>query len=404
MKVKKAIYIISLMPHKFPQDEMTKAEALKLWHFIDRSGRITISRLMLKRQLAKECGVFLEQLDAILGQSSLVEGLIIESSESTSKGITLDEVSSCLTTTKENDNDWVIGFCHSINSDEAEFIWRWAFNERWRAIRNRMKKWVLVRLGIESSTLSTERLIEALYNGETIEGIQKMDEKCRLKPWPNITSRIPEAWWYVPDASGLRLACPSINGSIVRKRDGSIDEILKPPKEVADYTWMWQSPPSSGVWDYAEGKHSDIGWGEALTMLEHFPRSAILIKEYDTYHILTGGTIKLIAQAIRIRKVRKDGFIMDIGFLDGDEIIDMYQMELGEDLPFELQTQLRTRNVTFRYGYEWKDIPSGLIISVMLVWRPDKHWHLQFDSVRSDLGVSDVDLISDYYALVGEDE
>ena len=65
MKLSRATELIAKMPHKLTADDITKREATELWSFMTTSNKLNITQHMLKVNLAKECGVFMERLEEV---------------------------------------------------------------------------------------------------------------------------------------------------------------------------------------------------------------------------------------------------------------------------------------------------------------------------------------------------
>ena len=91
MLLGRAIVLVSKMP-KLDVKDITKEEAYELWEFLDEERKLPITKTRLKINLAKECGVFVEQLDAVANGASLAEVLIMESSDSKTSKLKLKEI------------------------------------------------------------------------------------------------------------------------------------------------------------------------------------------------------------------------------------------------------------------------------------------------------------------------
>ena len=89
MKIKRAASLVSMMPNKLMIVTLSKEEALSLWYFMDAETRLPITKQMLRHHLAEECGVFAQQLNAVMRSSTIAETLVMESSESKSTNITV---------------------------------------------------------------------------------------------------------------------------------------------------------------------------------------------------------------------------------------------------------------------------------------------------------------------------
>ena len=71
--------IISLMPNKILLKEITKKECFAIWDFLNTDDRLSVSQHMLKIEVAKELGVFVDQLDVVSEGRPLCEVLTWES-------------------------------------------------------------------------------------------------------------------------------------------------------------------------------------------------------------------------------------------------------------------------------------------------------------------------------------
>ena len=75
-----AVHAISGMTKSNTKITLSKDDALELWSFLIEPVRLPMTRSSLKVKLANECGVFIEQLDSIMGDNSLAQTLVWESS------------------------------------------------------------------------------------------------------------------------------------------------------------------------------------------------------------------------------------------------------------------------------------------------------------------------------------
>lgn len=372
MKISRAVSCISAMPNL---TDITEDEKHELWNFLNRPVRCPLTRQMARLRLATECGVYPEILDSVIGSKSIVEALIWESSDSKSTGMTLEQVVAFFSA----DDFKLLPLCHALDSDEAEFVWRWAFNERWRSVVSRMKKWMGVNIE---------------------EGLGEH----RLKPWKETTTKIPKEWWLVEDYTTLRLAMPDFQW-IIYHRNGRIDGELTPVYQNTDV--IWSNP--KWIWKnrnlgYPNLIHleppSDRSWAESVQLMQLHPRGALLIRD-DDYYLLTSGTTSLYGQILRVRKLNDTYYELEVGFLDGDTTVEVTSIVLPE-MPFALQQEFGRIGVRYNYGRSWHVVEASLVACVALVWNPDNEWHLRFVGIESEMGASDVSQLLDYQMLMGE--
>ena len=371
MKVSRAVSCISALPNL---TDITEDEVHELWNFLNRPVRCPLTRQMARIRLAAECEVFPDVFNASIGSNSIVTALIWESSDSKSTGMTLEQVVAFFS----SDDFKLLPLCHALDSDEAEFVWRWAFNERWRSVVNRMKKW----MGDE---------------------VQEDLGEHRLKPWRETTTKIPKEWWFVDDVSTLRLAIPD-DQWIVRYRNGRVDYELT--QQFQDYTsdatearWIWKDRKLGG-WRRLWCPPSDMPWVESVQLMQLQPRGALLIHD-DGYYLLTSGTTSLYGQILRVRRLNDTYYELEIGFLDGDTTVEVCTIILPT-MPFELEQVFGRMGIRYNYGRSWHDVEQSLVARVALIWNPDDDWHLRFDGLESDMGASDVSQLVDYQMLMGE--
>ena len=387
MKVSRAVSCISAMPNL---TDITEDEKHELWNFLNRPVRCGLTRQMARLRLATECGVYPEHLDSVIGSKSIVEALIWESSDSKSTGMTLEQVASFFSA----DDFKLLSLCQALDSDEAEFVWRWAFGERWRSVVNRMKKW----MG---------------------DDVQNDLGEHRLKPWKETTTKIPNEWWMVEDYTTLRLAIPERKGSfiepsncfqwIIYHRNGRIDgeltsDYLNTDVLWSNPKWIWKNPNSYDVWGYPNLIHleppSDRSWAESVQLMQLHPRGALLIRDDDDYYLLTSGTTSLYGQILRVRKLNDKYYELEIGFLDGDTTVEVTSIVLPE-MPFALEQEFGRIGVRYNYGRSWHVVEASLVACVALIWNPDNQWHLRFVGIESEMGASDVSQLLDYQMLMG---
>mgnify|MGYP003657117524 CR=1 FL=1 len=371
MKISRAVSCISAMPNL---TDISEDETHELWNFLNRPVRCPLTRQMARLRLATECDVYPNVLDATIGSNSIVTALIWESSDSKSTGMTLEQVVAFFSA----DDFKLLSLCHALDSDEAEFVWRWAFSERWRSVVNRMKKWM----------------------GDSIQ--EDLGEH-RLKPWKETTTKIPKEWWLVEDVSTIRLAMPG-DQWIIRHRNGRIDDELT--QQFQDYTsnatevrWIWKDRKLGG-WRWLWCPPSDRTWPESVQLMQLHPRGALLIRDGD-YYLMTSGTTSLYGQILRVRKLNDTYYELEIGFLDGDTTVEVCTIVLPE-MPFVLEGAFGRIGVRYNYGRSWHVVEASLVARVALLWNPDDEWHLRFDGVESEMGASDVSQLVDYQMLMGE--
>ena len=372
MKISRAVSCISAMPNL---TDISEDETRELWNFLNRPVRCPLTRQMARLRLATECDVYPNVLDATIGSNSIVTALIWESSDSESTGMTLEQVVAFFSA----DDFKLLSLCHALDSDEAEFVWRWAFSERWRSVVNRMKKWM-------------------------DDSIQEDLGEHRLKPWKETTTKIPKEWWLVEDVSTIRLAMPG-DQWIIRHRNGRIDDELTPLYQNTDV--IWSNP--KWIWKnrnlgYPNLIHleppSDRSWPESVQLMQLHPRGALLIRDGD-YYLMTSGTTSLYGQILRVRKLNDTYYELEIGFLDGDTTVEVCTIVLPE-MPFVLEGAFGRIGVRYNYGRSWHVVEASLVARVALLWNPDDEWHLRFDGVESEMGASDVSQLVDYQMLMGE--
>ena len=110
----------------------------------------------------------------------------------------------------------------------------------------------------------------------------------------------------------------------------------------------------------------------------------------------------MYAQALTVRKIKNIGYEFVIGFKDGMDVVDTCSFRMKE-LPFELQTSLKRKQLSLHNSHSLMDIPDGLVLSLVYTWSPSEGWHLRYDGTHDNMGVSDIDQVVDYHMLVGED-
>ena len=161
MLLSRATIIVSKMPHRLSVDDLTREEAHELWAFLSSEDRLSMTRQAVKVQLAKECGVFIEQMDAVANGATLTELLVWESSDSEGGTLTLSNITAMFRGSLND--EWIIEFSHLMNSQESELAWRWALGERLTLLRNRMRKWAILNSTKGDTNLPTETLIDIAF-------------------------------------------------------------------------------------------------------------------------------------------------------------------------------------------------------------------------------------------------
>ena len=114
MLLSRATIIVSKMPHRLSVDDLTREEAHELWAFLSSEDRLSMTRQAVKVQLAKECGVFIEQMDAVANGATLTELLVWESSDSEGCTLTLSNITAMFRGSLND--EWIIEFSHLMNS------------------------------------------------------------------------------------------------------------------------------------------------------------------------------------------------------------------------------------------------------------------------------------------------
>ena len=186
--------IISLMPNKILLKEITKKECFVIWDFLNTHDRLSVSQHMLKIEVAKELGVFVDQLDAVSDGRPLCEVLTWESPDEHETIITLKEATEVMRNAHLN-KDWIIPFCNMINTEQAELIWRWAVDYRWGSIKNRMVKWLQKHSGLNHEYSFEEYINVIYYNISPSQIVSSTNTK--LESWDNTINT--SKWWFITD-------------------------------------------------------------------------------------------------------------------------------------------------------------------------------------------------------------
>ncbi len=402
MLLSRATIIMSRMPYRLTTEDLTREEAHELWAFLSSEDRLSMTRQAVKVQLAKECGVFIEQMDAVANGATLTELLVWESSDTDGGTLTLDNITAMFRNTNPND-EWIIELAHLMNSQEAELAWRWALDERLTMLRNRMRRWSNV-LSVNSKTnLPTETLIDIAFGKINSEVIQDTTTFKRLQRWMGDE---PEAWWFVPNCATLI----HLSNGVARNRRGEVDIEFTPLTGDIEPCWSWVNAVGTirhhtvnQLLSYSKYEEPmNITWNESMALLQKYPKSGYVILHEGEYYLLTSGSITLYAQALTVRRIKNIGYEFTIGFKDGSDIIDTDTFRMKQ-MVYELEGALKMRGITTHNSHTTFDIPDGLVLSLVYTWSPSEDWHLQYAGTHSDMGVGDIDEIVDYYMLVGED-
>ena len=402
MLLGRAIVLVSKMP-KLDVKDITKEEAYELWEFLDEERKLPITKTRLKINLAKECGVFVEQLDAVANGASLAEVLIMESSDSKTSKLKLKEIKSIIQSVT-SDEEWIIPFCHSMDITEAEFVWRWALNERWRSLRYRMKKWAKINSKINDDLIDTFEMLDVIFGLRDKQDVERpTTEFKRLQAWNGIN--IPDKYWFVNDCGTLMF----LENNVARNRNGEINREYTPQVQGIDTCWCWvdvlgttrlhsieQDVPFS-IYKEPMG----ISWHEANKILYNYPKGGFLILNDNDYHLYTKGTNALIVQALSVRRIKNVGYEFILGVKDGTDIIDVDKM-LVESIPFELENALKRNSIPVQNSHTNHDIPF-VVIEVAYSWRAEDGWGWRYITTLDDASISEIDEYTTYISMVGVD-
>ena len=402
MLLSRATIIVSKMPHRLSVDDLTVKEAHELWTFLSSEDRLSMTRQAVKVQLAKECGVFIEQMDAVANGATLTELLVWESSDSEGGTLTLSNITAMFRNSILND-DWIIEFSHLMNSQESELAWRWALGERLTLLRNRMRKWAILNSTKSDTNLTTATLIDIAFGKINSEVIQDITTFKRLQRW---VGDEPEAWWFVPNCATLI----HLSSGVARNRRGEVDIEFNPLTGDIEACWSWVNAvgnmrhhTANQILSYSKYEEPmSISWNESMVLLQKYPKSGFVILNEGEYYLLSSGSITLYANALTVRRIKNIGYEFTIGFKDGMDIVDTDTFRM-KDMVYELESALKIRGITTHNSHTTFDIPDGLVLSLVYTWSPSEDWHLQYAGTHPNMGVSDIDEIVDYYMLVGED-
>ena len=404
--------LFARMPNKLLVKEISKRECEELWEFVNTTDKLSISQHRLKTAMADECGVMLERLLEVLGDSPFVDGLVMEAGEEESD-YTLKEAVQLMRSAHLVDN-WIIPFCHSISKQEAKFIWRWAIGYYWTAYRNRFLKWIKI-----TSKLNGDFSIDVHFS-VIFDGLQISDDIKpfkRLEPWEG---GVPDKWWFVSDCGTLK----HVGDRVVRNRNGTLNTKFTPLLDSDAECWMWENPLGTGhhhstndklpFSSYKNAMDDKFHWHESQVLLDSYAKGGFLIAHEKTgayketknwdYYLLSKGSNTLYGQVMTIRNLNKGGYEIVIGFSDAGEVVETTTHRMNE-LPLQLNEALLRRGVSASVRYAFQHVEDCLVAKFMYTWSPNEEWHLKFIEVESNKGESDVDDILDYFAVVGgEDE
>jgi hypothetical protein len=106
---------------------------------------------------------------------------------------------------------------------------------------------------------------------------------------------------------------------------------------------------------------------------------------------------------LSVRNIGKGGYEYVIGFSDGGEIVDATTIVM-ETVPYNLDGALKRRGVHANIRHAFHNIEDCLVVKLNHTWSPTDGWHLCFVDTESEMGIDDIDDITDYYAIVGEED
>jgi len=394
--------IISLMPNKILLKEITKKECFVIWDFLNTDDRLSVSQHMLKIEVAKELGVFVDQLDAISDGRPLCEVLTWESPDEHETIITLKEATEVMRNAHLN-KDWIIPFCNMINTEQAELIWRWAVDYRWGSIKNRMVKWLQKHSGLNHEYSFEEHINVIYYNISPSQIVTSTNTK--LESWDNTIT--PSKWWFITDCSKMMW----LSNGVARNRNGTLNAKYMPLLNGKEECWVWDNPTGTGMWhskdeDVSFSKYKEAmthEWHESQVLLQSYAKGGFLITDENKYYLLTNGTNTLYGQMLSVRNIGKGGYEYVIGFSDGGEIVDATTIVM-ETVPYNLDGALKRRGVHANIRHAFHNIEDCLVVKLNHTWSPTDGWHLCFVDTENEMGIDDIDDITDYYAIVGDDD
>jgi len=408
----RATELLSRMPKRLRVKQITKQECEELWEFINSKDRLSISQHMLKVELANECGVMLERLLDVLGDTPFIEGLIMEAREESSE-FTLLQATEVMRNAHLNKN-WILPFCRSMSVEESYLIWKWATEYYWKPQRNRFLKWLKLHSKLNGD-YSFDVHLSVIF--DKLKVTNDIKPFKRLEPWEG---GVPDQWWFVTDCGTLKY----IGGGIVRNRNGTLNTELTPMLDSNVECWMWRNPLDTGYnhsanvnlpfSSYKNPMTENFLWYESQVLLDSYAKGGFLIAhEIESaykepkklaFYLLTKGTNVLYAQVMTIRNLNKGGYELVIGFNDAGEVVETTTHTMNE-LPFALDNALRRRGVNANIRHAFHPVNDCLVAKFKYTWTPNEEWHMKFVEVEDNMGMDDVDDILDYFAIVGgEDE
>ena len=394
--------IISLMPNKLLLKDFTEKDCILIWEFLNSQNRLSISQQMLKIGFAKELGVFVDQLDAAGDGRPLCEVITWESPEEYESTLSLKQATEVMRNAHLN-ADWILPFCNMINTEEAELIWRWAVDYRWGSIRNRMIKWLQKHSGLGHEYSFEEHLNVIYYKISPSQIVASTNTK--LETWDNAVT--PSKWWFITDCSKLIW----LSNGVARNRNGTLNAKYTPLLNGKEECWTWQNPTDTNMWhskdeDVAFSKYKEAmthEWHESQILLQSYAKGGFLITDETNYYLLTNGTNTLYGQMLSVRNINKGGYEFVIGFSDGGEIVDATTIVM-EIIPFNLDGVLKRRGVHANIRHAFQNIDDCLIVKLNHTWSPNDGWHLCFVDTEDGMGIDEIDDITDYYAIVGDED
>jgi hypothetical protein len=391
--------IISLMPNKLLLKDISEKECRTIWAFLNTHDRLAISNHMLKINFAKELGVFVDDLDEVSEGRPLCEVLTWESDEQETI-ITLKEATAVMRGAT-NDSKWILPFCHNIGVKEAELIWRWAVDYRWGSIRNRMVKWLKKHSELDQA--SFEEYMNVIFYGIKPSQIVASSSN-KLQSWDSTVT--PSKWWFITDCSKMM----SLSKGVARNRNGSLNAEHTLLLNGDEECWVWDNPLGTGKWHSEDielsfstyKKPMTQEWHESQVLLQSYAKGGFLITDETNYYLLTNGTNTLYAQMLSVRNLGKGGYEFVIGFSDGGEIVDATTL-LMDSIPYELDEGLKRRGVYANIRHTFHNIEDCLVVKLNHTWLPSDGWHLSYVCNENEMGVDDIDDITDFYAVVGDE-
>ena len=357
---------------------------------------------MLKIKFAKELGVFANDIDEVSEGRPLCEVLTWESDEQETI-ITLKEATAVMRSAVNKDSNWILSFCHSLGEKEAELIWRWGLDYRWGSIRNRMVKWLQLHSKLNHGYSFEEYMNVIFYKVSPTKIVESSNVK--LQTWDNTIT--PSKWWFITDCSKMFHVCKGI----ARNRNGTLNAKYMPLLNGDEECWVWENPLGTGMWHSEDIELSFSNykepitheWHESQVLLQSYAKGGFLITDENNYFLLTNGTNTLYGQLLNVRNIGKGGYKFVIGFSDGGEIVDATTI-LMENLPYDLEVALKRKGLNVRSRLAFHNIEDCLVVKLNHTWSPTDGWHLCFVDIENEMGIDDIDDITDYYAIVGDSD